>query len=116
MESPCEKVEAQLILGGAALLAKARQLLGAASRREQPGARALRRRDFEEVVGVISRLKGEAWESFRDRHGDWGHDLAFMAGPRLLRAQAHRTWGACGRARSQLGERRDAALAKTSGR
>lgn len=29
-----------------------------------------------------SRVKGEKWEVFRDRHGDWGRDLALWAGRR----------------------------------
>ena len=24
----------------------------------------------------MERVKGEKWESFRDRHGDWGRDVA----------------------------------------
>ena len=61
--------------------------------REQPAVRALRRRDFAEVVAVVSRLKGEAWESYRDRHGDWGRDLALW----LARTQ-------CGLRLRELGE------------
>lgn len=79
-ESPLEEVEAQLILGGAALRARVRQLVGGKRRREQPSARALCRGDFKKVVTVVSSLKGEPWESFRDRHGDWGRDLALWLG------------------------------------
>lgn len=80
MESPLEEVEAQLILGGVALRAQVRRLVGGKRRREQPSARALGRRDFQEVVAAVSSLKGESWESFRDRHGDWGRDLALWLG------------------------------------
>ncbi len=80
MESPFAEVEAQLILGGVALRAQVRRLLGDKQRREQPSARGLERRDFQEVVAAVSRLKGESWESFRDRHGDWGRDLALWLG------------------------------------
>jgi putative transposase len=81
-ESPLEEVEAQLVLGGAALLSRVRGLLGGERRREQPGARSLGRRDFAGVVAVVSQLKGEAWENFRDRYGDWGRDLALWLGRR----------------------------------
>ncbi|MBA3570454.1 MAG: transposase [Pyrinomonadaceae bacterium] len=79
-ESPLEKVEAQLVLGGAALLDKVRRVLGEDRRREQTGARTLRRREFGEVIAVVSALKAEPWESFRDRYGDWGRDLALWLG------------------------------------
>lgn len=31
---------------------------------------------FEEVVRMVEKLKGEKWEDFADRHGDWGRDVA----------------------------------------
>ena len=79
-ESPLEEVQGQLVLGGAALVARARQLLGQARRREQPGGKALRRRNFEQAIAAVSEIKGEPWESFRDRYGDWGRDLALWLG------------------------------------
>ena len=30
----------------------------------------------------MERVKGERWEEFRDRHGDWGRDMAFWLGRR----------------------------------
>jgi REP-associated tyrosine transposase len=78
-ESPWERVEAQLVLGGAALKQKARSLLRG-SGRERSGVRQLRRREFGAVMAVVSQLKGEAWEDFRDRYADWGRDLALWLG------------------------------------
>ena len=37
---------------------------------------------FEAVVKGVEELKGEAWASFANRHGDWGRDLAFYTGRR----------------------------------
>jgi hypothetical protein len=37
-------------------------------------------RSFEELVALVERIKGEAWQEFRDRYGDWGRDLALWAG------------------------------------
>jgi predicted metalloprotease with PDZ domain len=49
--------------------------------RESDGQRELRRRrTFAEVVALIERIKGEGWDAFRDRYGDWGRDLALWAG------------------------------------
>ena len=51
---------------------------------ESRGRRDLqKRRDFEEVVTMVERMKGESWSSFRDRYGDWGRDLALWAGRRF---------------------------------
>jgi len=30
---------------------------------------------FDRVVQVVEAMKGERWEAFRDRYGDWGRDL-----------------------------------------
>ena len=31
---------------------------------------------FSEVVAAVGSVRGEPWESFVNRHGDWGRDLA----------------------------------------
>jgi len=36
--------------------------------------------DLDEVIGVVERLKGERWETFRDRYGDSGRDLVLWFG------------------------------------
>ena len=51
---------------------------------ETRGRRDLRkRRDFEEIVRMVERMKGVSWMEFRDRYGDWGRDLALWAGRRF---------------------------------
>ncbi|HEY2801754.1 MAG TPA: hypothetical protein VGI85_14275 [Chthoniobacterales bacterium] len=32
------------------------------------------------MIAIVSKLKEESWEQFRDRHGDWGRDLALWLG------------------------------------
>ncbi len=66
--------------------------------REQSGARPLNRRvSWEQIVGAVEAVKGEAWATFRDRHGDWGRDVALWLGRRLgrltLRELAQRAGG-----------------------
>jgi len=92
-ESPLEKVQAQVVLGSAALWQKAQELTRGGRRREETGASDLRRRNFNEVVQIVSKLKREPWKEFRDRHGDWGRDLALWLG------RAH-----CGLKLRELGE------------
>jgi chromosomal replication initiation ATPase DnaA len=53
-----------------------------------------RRTAWEDVVCAVEAVKGDAWAEFRDRHGDWGRDLA------LYLARRH-----CGLTLAELGAR-----------
>jgi REP element-mobilizing transposase RayT len=81
-ESPWERLEAGVVLGGARFVERMRrQLRGDA--REQPQLRQMQSRpSWEQVVAAVEKVKGERWESFRDRYGDWGRDLALYVGRR----------------------------------
>src|SRR2546426_737127 len=82
VESPWERLVTGEVLG---TLEFGRRLRGEAraNEREQTGARKLRpKASWGQVIGVVERVKGERWEEFRDRHGDWGRDLAFWLGRR----------------------------------
>lgn len=73
-ETPWQNVKWGLVLGSAAFAQRVRD--GLAAGRETGSKRSLRaRRTFEDVVAVVERLSGEAWESFRDRHRDKRRDL-----------------------------------------
>ena len=39
--------------------------------------------EFGEIIGIVEKLKGESWASFRDRRGDWGRELALYLGREL---------------------------------
>ena len=39
-------------------------------------------RTFDEIVTKVERIKGEKWNEFRDRYGDWGRDMVLWAGRR----------------------------------
>ena len=79
-ESPWEHVQAQLVLGGREFLDEIRRQVGVASRK-QPQRRALAPRpSWEAVVKAIEKVRGEKWEAFRDRHGDWGREAALYLG------------------------------------
>jgi hypothetical protein len=84
------------------------------NRREQPMLRRLERGvDWERIVRALESVKGERWEQFRDRHGDWGRDAALWLGRRIgrlrLRELAERMGGldytAAGAAVSRFGRR-----------
>jgi putative transposase len=92
-KSPWERLTEGVVLGGAEFVRKmGRGLRGDA--REQTGLRRLQGRPkLSEVVPVVEELKGEKWERFRDRYGDWGRDLVLYLGRR-----------ACGLKLKELGE------------
>ena len=51
--------------------------------KEQPEVRRLQvRPNWKQVVEAVVAVKGERWESFRDRIGDWGRDVALLLGRR----------------------------------
>jgi len=73
--SPWERLEAGMVLGGREFVDRVRARLRG-NRREQTELRRLEgRAGFADVVAAVEKVKGEKWESFRDRHGDWGRDL-----------------------------------------
>jgi len=79
-ESPLEEVKGQLVLGSRQMLERVRKLVGGKSR-EQPQARALMPRpSFETIKAVVEELRGQKWEEFVERYGDWGRDLALYLG------------------------------------
>jgi putative transposase len=74
-----EQVRWGAVLGGERFARKVRgRIVVSAQSRYRRDLR--RRRSFDEIVRMVERLKGEKWETFRDRHGDWGRDLALWAG------------------------------------
>jgi REP element-mobilizing transposase RayT len=81
-ESPWERLEAQVLLGGAEFVRRMkRQARGNA--REQPQLKRLRERPgFARIVAAVESEKGESWKAFRDRQGDWGRDVALYLGRR----------------------------------
>jgi putative transposase len=81
-ESPWERLEAGLVLGGKEFVKRMRGLLQG-NVREQPAMRQMQARpQIGAVVAEVERQKGERWEQFRDRHGDWGRDLVLYVGRR----------------------------------
>jgi REP element-mobilizing transposase RayT len=76
-QSPWSKLRAQVALGSEAFW---RGLRAQGDRLEMTGLRRMERRaEWPEVVHAVEKLKGQRWDSFRNRHGDWGRDLALAA-------------------------------------
>jgi len=96
-ESPWEALEAQMVLGTKSFLERiCRGVRG--DEKEQPALKWLPSRPrWKKVVAVVEAIKGQKWEEFRNRHGDWGRDLALYLGRKYgglkLKELAHQVGG-----------------------
>jgi REP-associated tyrosine transposase len=81
-ESPWERLEAGVLLGGPEFVRRMRRRL-VGDEKEQPSVRQLQgQAKLQSVVDRVARGRGESWDSFRDRHGDWGRDAVLYLGRR----------------------------------
>jgi len=82
-ENPWERLAAGLLLGGSEFVERMRQL-AKGNMQQQPALRALQRRcGIADVIRCVEGMKGERWEGFCDRHGDWGRDVVLLLGRKL---------------------------------
>ena len=77
--SPWEQLRDRTVLGGVEFARRLAKGLGLGATRG-PGARKWTPPPVEEIIAVVEEAKGERWNDFRDRHGDWGRDLVFHLG------------------------------------
>ena len=83
------KVRWGLVLGAERFARKVRGRIQV--NREHEGQKSLkRRRNWDEIVRMVERIKGERWEAFRDRYGDWGRGHDGRRGRDRLEASPHR--------------------------
>lgn len=78
-ESPWENLRAQTALGGAEFARRIASGLGL-EKRSSRRRKELSRPTVAEIIAAVEAVKGEKWEKFRDRHGDWGRDMVFYVG------------------------------------
>jgi hypothetical protein len=74
------QADGRLLLGTERFLQSVRRTLQG-NIKEQPALRLLQARPgWPEVIRALEKVKGERWLDFRDRHRDWGRDLALYLG------------------------------------
>ena len=79
-EGAFARITAAVAIGGTAFIEGLRKRVPKRAGGET-NARAWRRLlPFGEVVRAVEAVKGEPWEAFADRQGDWGRDLALHLG------------------------------------
>ena len=76
---PWEEVRDRTVLGGVDFARRLAQGIGL-GKGEKARGRRLARPTVAQIIRVVEAAKGEKWESFRNRHGDWGRDLVFHLG------------------------------------
>ena len=80
--SPWDSLEDGILLGAKEWVEQMRREVKG-DEKEQREVRALKvRPNWKQVVEAVEAVKGEKWDCFRDRHGDWGRDLALLLGRR----------------------------------
>jgi REP-associated tyrosine transposase len=81
-ETPwCELVERVAL--GSARFVRSLQRHWRGDEREIPGLKRLKGLPpWTKAIGIVEKLRGEPWDTFRDRYGDWGRDLALYLGQR----------------------------------
>ena len=79
-EGAFAKLSTAVAIGSAAFIAKLRKQV-LKQKGENTNERDWRRLlPFPEVMAAVASVRGESWENFVNRHGDWGRDLALHIG------------------------------------
>ena len=95
-ESPWQRVQGPVLVGGAEFMRRMRAL-ARGDAKEQPGLRGLRARPtLESVIATVAEVKGEPWEQWRDRYGDWGREAVLWLGRRRCGLKLGELGGAVG--------------------
>ena len=85
MEPPWSRLVAGLVLGSEAFVERLRRELKG-NRGEQTELRRLERgASWSQIVEAVEASKGESWEQFHLRHGDWGRDAVLWLGRQVGR-------------------------------
>ena len=88
-----ERIQNLVAVGSEGFLKKLSKLVQG-DRNEQKALRTWKRLlPFARVIELVAKEKGEPWEKFHNRHGDWGRDVALWLGRRR-----------CGLTLQELGE------------
>ena len=78
-------VVAGLVLGTEAFVARLRREVKG-NRQEQTEMRKMEgRSNWGQIVEIVEQSKGEPWEQFHRRYGDWGRDAALWLGRKVGR-------------------------------
>jgi REP element-mobilizing transposase RayT len=71
----CNELKTQVIFGSRAFEDRMKKRAGRLTKEQPDRKQVLRVVTFDQIVRAVEDVKGEKWDAFRDRYGDWGRDL-----------------------------------------
>ena len=78
--SPWQRLVGGLVLGTVEFAESLRQQTRGNPREQKPLRVSPRAATWQQVVAAVEQVKGESWNQFAERHGDWGRDAALWLG------------------------------------
>jgi REP element-mobilizing transposase RayT len=85
IEPVWDRVVDGIALGSTAFAQRVRGSVRGNVREQKSLRKAVERPTWPEIVQAVEKAKGEAWENFAHRYGDWGRDAALWLGRRAGR-------------------------------
>ena len=85
VESTWERVVEGIVLGSAAFAQQLRREARGNAREQKALRVAPQGPTWPQIVSALEKAKGESWQDFAERHGDWGRDAALWLGRRAGR-------------------------------
>jgi hypothetical protein len=72
-----ETLKGRLAIGSERFVEKAKKLVGKVSEEHSERDLLLERVPMDRIAGLVEELKGESWNEFNGRYGDWGRAIVF---------------------------------------
>ena len=70
-----EDIRGRVALGSQAFQSKVKEWVGRVTKEQPSRSQVLKHVSVEAVKKLVEHKRGEKWETFADRHGDWGREL-----------------------------------------
>jgi putative transposase len=80
LEPPWQRLVGGVVLGTVAFAEELRRQARGNPREQKPLRAPTRAASWEQIVAALERMKGQTWNQFAERHGDWGRDAALWLG------------------------------------
>ena len=80
IEPPWQRLVGGLVLGTTAFAENLRRNARGNPREQKSLRPSGSATSWERIIAALERAKGESWDNFAERHGDWGRDAALWLG------------------------------------
>jgi REP element-mobilizing transposase RayT len=80
VEPPRQRLVGGVVIGTVGFAEELRQQARGNPREQKPLRAVTQTASWDQIVAALERLKGERWDQFAQRHGDWGRDAALWLG------------------------------------